>query len=140
MSNISPVNEGEEEFVLDNGLTIMLSENNESPNIFGVIGVKAGGKNDPKDATGIAHYLEHLLFKGTEELGTIDYTREKVYLDSIEVKYDELGLTTDENERIKISWILMPRLVGDEVPGWANKDKKPTCVKMPARSESSLNS
>ncbi len=58
------------EYVLENGLTVMLSENRESSNIYGVVGVKAGGKNDPKDATGIAHYLEHVLFKGTQELGT----------------------------------------------------------------------
>ena len=88
-----------EEFVLDNGLTIMLSENNESPNIFGVIGVKAGGKNDPKDATGIAHYLEHVLFKGTKELGTSDYNNEKIYLDSISKLYEDLSKTNSINKR-----------------------------------------
>ena len=88
-----------EEFVLDNGLTVMLSENNESPNIFGVIGVKAGGKNDPKDATGIAHYLEHVLFKGTKELGTSDYNNEKIYLDSISKLYEDLSKTNSINKR-----------------------------------------
>ena len=46
------------EFKLENGLTVMLSENHNVPQVFGVVAVKAGGKNDPKDATGIAHYLE----------------------------------------------------------------------------------
>jgi predicted Zn-dependent peptidase len=87
------------EYVLDNGLTVMLSENNESPNVYGVVGVKAGGKNDPKDATGIAHYLEHLLFKGTEELGTIDYKNEKIYLDSISKLYENLSKTNSINKR-----------------------------------------
>ena len=87
------------EYVLDNGLTVMLSENNESPNIFGVIGVKAGGKNDPKDATGIAHYLEHVLFKGTEELGTSDYNNEKIYLDSISRLYENLSKTNSISKR-----------------------------------------
>ena len=87
------------EYVLDNGLTVMLSENNESPNVFGVIGVKAGGKNDPKDATGIAHYLEHVLFKGTEELGTSDYKTEKIYLDSISKLYEDLSKTNLASKR-----------------------------------------
>ncbi len=87
------------EYVLDNGLTVMLSENNESPNVFGIIGVKAGGKNDPKDATGIAHYLEHVLFKGTEELGTSNYKNEKIYLDSISKLYEDLSKTNLASKR-----------------------------------------
>jgi len=61
------------EYTLENGLTVMLTENHESPKVFGMVAVKAGGKNDPHDATGIAHYLEHVLFKGTQDMGTIDY-------------------------------------------------------------------
>ncbi len=90
------------EYVLENGLTVMLSENDESSNIYGVVGVKAGGKNDPKDATGIAHYLEHVLFKGTEELGTTDYKSEKVFLDSISKLYENLSKTKSEDERLII--------------------------------------
>ena len=82
------------EYVLKNGLTVMLSENSESSNIYGVVAVKAGGKNDPKDATGIAHYLEHVLFKGTQELGTTDYESERVYLDSISKLYEKLSITS----------------------------------------------
>ncbi len=89
-------------FKLDNGLTVILNEDHNTTSVFGAIAVKGGGKRDPKDATGIAHYLEHLLFKGTEELGTIDYQKEKIYLDSIEMKYEELGETSDEIDRLDI--------------------------------------
>ena len=73
-------------FKLDNGLTVILNEDHNTTSVFGAVAVKGGGKRDPKDATGIAHYLEHLLFKGTQELGTINYAEEKKYLDSIEIK------------------------------------------------------
>ncbi|MEO9257063.1 MAG: insulinase family protein, partial [Crocinitomicaceae bacterium] len=86
-------------YVLSNGLTVLLSENHDTPQIFGAVVVKAGGKNDPKEATGIAHYLEHMLFKGTDDFGTFDYPKEKVYLDRIVAYYDTLGNTTDEAKR-----------------------------------------
>lgn len=87
------------QIVLKNGLTVMLSENHDTPQIFGVIAVKAGGKNDPKDATGMAHYLEHMLFKGTKEMGTWDYEKEFVHLKEIEKLYEQLGKTTDATAR-----------------------------------------
>ena len=89
-------------FILDNGLTVYLNEDHNTTSVFGAVAVRGGGKRDPKDATGIAHYLEHLLFKGTQDMGTINFELEKVYLDSIELKYEELGSTSDENERMKI--------------------------------------
>ena len=55
---------------LDNGLTVYLTENHESPRFEAQIAVRAGSKNDPPETTGLAHYLEHLLFKGTTHLGT----------------------------------------------------------------------
>lgn len=90
------------EYVLKNGLTVMLSENRNTPQIFGAIAVKAGGKNDPKEATGMAHYLEHMLFKGTKEMGTWDYEKEAVHLKEIERLYEVLGKTTDIKERADI--------------------------------------
>ena len=90
------------QYKLKNGLTVMLTENHNSPQIFGVIAVKAGGKNDPKEATGMAHYLEHMLFKGTEEMGTWDFEKEKVHLKNIELLYEDLGKTTDEVKRTEI--------------------------------------
>ncbi len=89
-------------FTLDNGLTVYINEDHNTTSVFGAVVVKGGGKRDPNDATGIAHYLEHLLFKGTEEMGTINYIEEKVYIDSIEVKYEELSKTKDEKLRLEI--------------------------------------
>ena len=89
-------------YKLDNGLTVMLNEDHNETSVFGAIVVDGGGKRDPKDATGIAHYLEHLLFKGTSKMGTVDYETEKIYLDSIEVLYDQLASTKKDRKRLKI--------------------------------------
>jgi predicted Zn-dependent peptidase len=86
-------------FSLPNGLQVYINEDHTTPKVFGAMIVNAGGKNDPKDATGIAHYFEHMMFKGTDKIGTTDYEAEKIYLDQITAKYDELALTTDENKR-----------------------------------------
>ena len=88
-----------EKYTLENGLTVILNPDKYASNVFGGVAIKGGGKQDPADATGIAHYLEHMLFKGTDKLGTVDYESEKVYLDSIEYLYDELGIEFDESKR-----------------------------------------
>ena len=93
---------GVDQYKLKNGLTVMLNEDKDASGVYGVVIVKGGGKQDPKDATGIAHYLEHMLFKGTTELGTIDYDKEKVYLDSIAILYDDLGTLKSEEKRLEI--------------------------------------
>ncbi len=89
-------------YTLDNGLTVYLSVNEEAPRIQTHIAVRAGSKDDPADATGLAHYLEHMLFKGTDKFGTTDYAKEKVYLDQIEATYEKYRKTTDETERKKL--------------------------------------
>lgn len=89
-------------YKLDNGLTIFLNPDSQASTVYGMVVVKGGSKRDPKDATGIAHYFEHIMFKGTDALGTIDYQTEKIYLDSIEVEYDKLGKTIDATERRQI--------------------------------------
>ncbi len=91
-----------DQYKLKNGLTVMLNEDKDASGVYGVVIVKGGGKQDPKDATGIAHYLEHMLFKGTTELATIDYEKEKVYLDSIALLYDELGTLKSYEKRLEI--------------------------------------
>ncbi|MBP6978431.1 MAG: insulinase family protein [Lentimicrobiaceae bacterium] len=88
---------GTEVYRLDNGLTVYLNEDHSLPSIFGAVAVKGGSKRDPADATGIAHYFEHIMFKGTDSIGTLDYTAEKIYLDSIAALYDVLA-TTDPGE------------------------------------------
>ena len=89
-------------YELSNGLKVYLNEDRNASNVYGSVWVNAGGKNDPADATGIAHYLEHMLFKGTEELGTQDYSLEKPHLDSIKVLYDRLAITDDKDEKLRI--------------------------------------
>lgn len=86
-------------YKLENGLTVYLNEDPTANRVFGAVAVNAGSKNDPADATGIAHYLEHLLFKGTTEMGTWDFEKEKVHLDSITYWYEELGKAEDEGKR-----------------------------------------
>jgi predicted Zn-dependent peptidase len=89
-------------YKLDNGLTVYLTENHESPRFEAQIAVRAGSKNDPADTTGLAHYLEHLLFKGTTHLGTTDYAKEKPHLDRITALYEEHFKETDPEKRRKI--------------------------------------
>ncbi len=85
---------------LSNGLTVWLNEDHSQPKVYGALVVKAGAKDCPN--TGIAHYLEHVLFKGTQKIGTTDYAAEKVWLDSISMKYNELSKTQEETRRLQI--------------------------------------
>lgn len=89
-------------YTLDNGLTVILAENHKEPNIQTYVAVKAGAKTDPATHTGLAHYLEHMLFKGTDKFGTLDYEKEKPLLDKIEALYEEYNHTTDEEKRKEI--------------------------------------
>ena len=89
-------------YTLDNGLKIYMSVNNETPRVKAEIAVKVGGKNDPSETTGLAHYFEHLMFKGSEHFGTSDYTAEKPLLDEIEALFEVYRVTTDEAERAAI--------------------------------------
>lgn len=59
-------------YTLDNGLKVYLSVNSETPRIQTYIAVRTGSRNDPAETTGLAHYLEHLMFKGTSKFGTVD--------------------------------------------------------------------
>ena len=96
----SPISTEVKEYIFDNGLTVWLNEDHNQPKIFGAIVVKAGSKESPN--TGIAHYFEHIMFKGTEKIGTVDYAAEKVFLDQIAEKYDELAATKSELRRTAI--------------------------------------
>jgi predicted Zn-dependent peptidase len=87
---------------LDNGLTVYLNEDHTLPSIFGAVAVKGGSKRDPADATGIAHYFEHIMFKGTDSIGTLDYMAEKIYLDSIASLYDVLAKSGTGEEKADI--------------------------------------
>lgn len=88
-----------EEYKLKNGLTVYLNEDKNTPEVFGMVITNVGSKNDPADATGMAHYQEHMLFKGTTKLGTTNWEKEKEHIDKIFELYDKLGKTSDEEER-----------------------------------------
>lgn len=86
-------------YTLDNGLKVYLTVNKETPRIQTFIAVRVGGKNDPAETTGLAHYFEHLMFKGTDKFGTQDYAAEKPLLDAIEQQFEIYRKTTNEAER-----------------------------------------
>ena len=86
-------------YTLDNGLKVYLTVNKETPRIQTYIAVRVGGKNDPAETTGLAHYFEHLMFKGTQKFGTTDFSKEKPMLDEIERLFEVYRKTTDEAER-----------------------------------------
>lgn len=86
-------------YTLKNGLTVLLSANHKEPRVTVRIAVRAGSNTDPRDHTGLAHYLEHLLFKGTDRYGTLDWAKEKPYLDEIDALYDQYNSTRDPLQR-----------------------------------------
>lgn len=86
-------------YKLDNGLTVYMTVYKNAPRIQTYIATRAGSKNDPKDATGLAHYLEHMLFKGTDKYGSKDYAKERVELNKIEGLYEVYRQTKDDAKR-----------------------------------------
>ncbi len=89
-------------YTLKNGLTVILSANPKEPNIQFRMSIRAGSNTDPKNATGLAHYLEHLLFKGTDKFGTANWAKEKPLLDKIDALYEKYNKTTDPIQRKEI--------------------------------------
>src|SRR2546426_11397422 len=86
-------------YEVDNGLRVYLTENHETPRFEAQIAVRAGSKNDPPESTGLAHYLEHMLFKGTTSIGTLDYEKEKPHLERILELYERHFHETDPEKR-----------------------------------------
>ena len=89
-------------YTLENGLKVYLSKNTDTPKIETLIAVKAGSTYDPEDNTGLAHYLEHMMFKGTSKIGTSDWNKEKKLLDQIEELYEQHKNETNLEQRVKI--------------------------------------
>ncbi len=87
---------------LSNGLTVYLSPNTQTPRVAANIAVRAGSKSDPADSTGMAHYLEHMLFKGTRALGALDDAKEAAHLARILALYEKHFAATDPAERARI--------------------------------------
>ena len=86
-------------YTLDNGLKVYISVNKEKPRIQTYIAVRTGSRNDPAETTGLAHYLEHIMFKGTDKFGTSNYEAERPYLKQIEKLYEEYRHMTDPAKR-----------------------------------------
>ena len=86
-------------YTLDNGLKVYLSVNAEKPRIQTYIAVRTGSKNDPAETTGLAHYLEHLMFKGTSKFGTNNPEAEAPLLAEIEQRYEVYRKLTDPDAR-----------------------------------------
>lgn len=86
-------------YTLDNGLKVYLSKNQDEPKVQTYIAVRAGSNYDPKESTGLAHYLEHMVFKGTDELGTLNWEKEKEYLLQISDLYEQHKAETDPEKK-----------------------------------------
>lgn len=93
-------------YTLDNGLKVYLSVNEEAPRLYTSIAVRAGSKNDPATATGLAHYLEHMLFKGTDKYGTLNYDKEGPLLEKIDSLYEVYRGTKEDAKRIRLYAII----------------------------------
>lgn len=93
---------GVREYTLDNGLKVYMSVYKDAPRIQTYVAVRAGSKNDPPETTGLAHYLEHMLFKGSHQLGTKDWAAEAPYLQKIEDLYEAYRLFDDSAMRAVI--------------------------------------
>ncbi len=95
--------EGLTEYKLDNGLTVMLWEDHDAPDVTGYVVVRAGAVDEPAEYTGLAHYLEHMLFKGTQKIGALDWQAEKPIYDSIIALYDQYSEATDPKVREQLA-------------------------------------
>ncbi len=89
-------------YTLENGLKVYMSVYKDAPRIQTFIAVAAGSMHDPADNTGLAHYLEHMMFKGTNNIGSIDWEKEKVLLQEISDLYEEYRKVTDPAKRKEI--------------------------------------
>ncbi len=87
--------EGLSTYTLDNGLTVYLWEDHDQPDVTGYLATRAGSIDEPAEYTGLAHYLEHMLFKGTQKIGAVDWEKEKPLYDQIISLYDEYAVATD---------------------------------------------
>ena len=101
-------------YTLDNGLKVYLSIYKDAPRVQTYIAVRAGSKNDPTDATGLAHYLEHMLFKGTDKYGTLDYSKEEPMLKQIEDLYEQYRqIDMDDTENRDNIWAQIDSVSGE---------------------------
>ena len=101
--SVPSFSEGLKTFKLKNGLSVIIWEDNTQPDVYGAVAVRAGSINDPEQYTGLAHYLEHLMFKGTQTIGALNWTEEEPIYNQIIAKYDEMANETDPAKKKAIS-------------------------------------
>lgn len=90
-------------YKLDNGLTVILDKDASQTQVVGIVAANVGSQDEEEDATGLAHYLEHMLFKGTQKLGTSDWEKEKPLIEEIYTLYDKLQAAKTQEEIQKIN-------------------------------------
>ena len=86
-------------FKLKNGLSVYIWEDNTKSDVYGIVACRTGSVNDPEEYTGLAHYLEHVMFKGTDKIGALDWAAEKPLYEKIIAKYDEMADEADPLKR-----------------------------------------
>jgi zinc protease len=89
-------------YTLENGLKVYITPNTDEPRFTGLIGVRAGSTSDPIETTGLAHYFEHMMFKGTERMGTTNWAEESKLIKQIEEQYEKHKVATDPDEKKRI--------------------------------------
>ena len=95
--------QGLKAFKLPNGLSVFVWEDNTKPDVRGMVSVKVGAKDDPANLTGLAHYLEHLMFKGTPKIGALDWAKEEPLYKQVLQKYDEMADETNPARKREIA-------------------------------------
>ncbi|BAZ81532.1 pitrilysin family protein [Sphaerospermopsis kisseleviana CS-549] len=86
------------EFTLDNGLKFIVLERHQAPVVSFVTYADVGGIDEPDGQTGVAHFLEHLAFKGTKRIGTTDYQAEKPLLNQLEQLDQQIRTAKAQNK------------------------------------------
>src|SRR5690554_5014215 len=89
-------------YTLSNGIKVYLAQNKDEPRIQTYIPVRAGSNDDPAEYTGLAHYLEHMLFKGTSKIGSHDWETEKIYLKQISDLYEKHKNEVNPDKKLAI--------------------------------------
>jgi predicted Zn-dependent peptidase len=126
-------------YTLANGLKVYLSKSTEMPRLQTCIAVRTGSKNDPAECTGLAHYLEHMLFKGTDKYGSKDFAKEKPLLDAIENTYEIYRKTTDEAQR-KAIYKTIDSLSGEAAKFAIANEYDKMCTEMGAKGTNAFTS
>ncbi|WP_170063270.1 M16 family metallopeptidase [Polaribacter porphyrae] len=89
-------------YTLNNGLKVYLAQNFDEPRVYSIISVKAGSAFEPADNTGLAHYLEHIMFNGNSKIGALDWENESKILKQIEELFEQKKLAKNSSEKKSI--------------------------------------